>query len=131
MKPQSYSISELSEEFGITPRTLRFYEDRDLISPQRAGQTRVYSPTDRARVAWILRGKRVGFSLAEIAQVLDMYYQDGGKTKQGKVTIDACRERIDALTQQKKDIDETIGELDDLIHVIENWMPPHNQEKTL
>jgi DNA-binding transcriptional MerR regulator len=64
----SYSISDLCEEFRVTPRALRFYEDEGLISPRRQGLSRIYSWRDRARLAWILRGKRVGFSLADIAR---------------------------------------------------------------
>jgi DNA-binding transcriptional MerR regulator len=125
-KKPTYSISELSEEFGITPRTLRFYEDQKLISPKREGQTRIYSTADRARLAWILRGKRVGFSIADMAEVLDLYYEEGGKIKQGQITLDACRERIEALEQQKKDIDETIEELKNIIESVEDWMAKQN-----
>ena len=125
-KKPTYTISELSEEFGITPRTLRFYEDQKLISPKREGQTRIYSKADRARLAWILRGKRVGFSLAEMAEVLDMYYEEGGKIKQSRITLDACRKRIDSLEQQKKDIDETIKELNNIIETVEGWMKKQN-----
>ncbi|WP_417320368.1 MerR family transcriptional regulator [Emcibacter sp.] len=128
-KKPTYSISELSEEFGITPRTLRFYEDQKLISPKREGQTRIYSAADRARLAWILRGKRVGFSIAEMSEVLDMYYQEGGKVKQSRVAMEACRQRIESLEQQKKDIDETIDELNNLIQTLEHWMQEQNIEK--
>ncbi|WP_321396571.1 MerR family DNA-binding transcriptional regulator [Emcibacter sp.] len=125
-KKRTYSISELSEEFGITPRTLRFYEDQKLISPKRDGQTRIYSTADRARLAWILRGKRVGFSIAEMGEVLDMHYQEGGKVKQSQITLEACRQRIKSLEQQKKDIDETIEELNNIILSVENWMMEQN-----
>ncbi|MFC7047756.1 MerR family transcriptional regulator [Emcibacter nanhaiensis] len=125
-KKPTYSISELSEEFGITPRTLRFYEDQKLISPKREGQSRIYSTADRARLAWIMRGKRVGFSIADMAEVLDLYYEEGGKIKQGQITLDACRERIETLEQQKKDIDETIEELKNIIESVEDWMTKQN-----
>jgi len=129
MAPKTYSISELSEEFAITPRTLRFYEDRKLITPKRRGQTRIYTAADRARLAWILRGKRVGFSLSDIGEVLDLYYQEGGKKKQGLVTLEACNRRIKSLEQQKQDIDETITELKDLVNVINSWMQSDTTEK--
>lgn len=129
MTSKTYSISELSEEFAITPRTLRFYEVRKLITPQRRGQTRIYSTADRARLAWILRGKRVGFSLSDIGEVLDLYYQEGGKKKQGLITLEACTKRIESLEQQKQDIDETITELKDLVRSINSWMKIDTPEK--
>ena len=71
-----YSIAELSREFAITPRTIRFYEDEGLIKPRRQGMTRLYSAGDRTRLGWILRGKRLGFALAEIRDLLDLYQVD-------------------------------------------------------
>src|SRR5262249_37647301 len=71
-----YSIAELAREFAVTPRTIRFYEDEGLIKPQRQGLIRIYSSGDRARLSWILRGKRLGFSLGEIKELLDLYQVD-------------------------------------------------------
>src|SRR4028118_425109 len=76
---QTYSITDLCEEFGVTARALRFYEDEGLISPQRQGLSRIYSWRDRARLAWILRGKRVGFSLADIREMIALYAQGAGR----------------------------------------------------
>ena len=118
MTKKSYSISELSEEFGITPRTLRYYEDQNLLAPQRQGQTRIYSAADRARLIWIMRGKRVCFSITEISEVLDMYYAEGGKEEQCRITITACKDRIKSLEEQRKDIDDTINELNHLIKTV-------------
>ncbi len=132
MTKKTYSISELSEEFGITPRTLRFYEDKKLISPKREGQTRIYSTSDRARLVWILRGKRVGFSITDIGEVLNMYYQEGGKLEQCRVTVNACKERIETLEQQKKDIDETMKDLNGIVDVISAFIEenyPNEVEK--
>ncbi len=122
MTKKTYSISELSEEFGITPRTLRYYEDQALISPKREGQARIYSSADRARLIWILRGKRVGFTITDIREVLDIHYREGGKEEQCRVTISACKERIKSLKQQKKDIDETLEELNSLVDTVTAFM---------
>jgi len=110
-KLDTFSIKDLSDEFNITPRTLRHYEDQGLITPERIGQSRVYRQGDRVRLAWILRGKRVGFSLTEIGELLDLYDIGDGRETQRNVTLERCRERIDALEAQKRDIDATITEL--------------------
>ena len=114
MAKEEYNISELSNEFNITPRALRFYEDKGLIKPIRNGQNRIYSRKDRARIIWILRGKRVGFSLSEISEVLNLYYQDNGLKKQRLATIKACDEKISTLEITKENINETIRELNAL-----------------
>ena len=115
----TYSIADLAAEFCITARTLRFYEDRGLISPRREGQNRIYSARDRARVAWILRGKRTGFSLAEIGDLLDLYDLGDGRATQQRVTLQKCRERIAALESQRDDIDHTIDELEEFCQTLE------------
>ena len=116
---ERYSITDLSEEFGVTARALRFYEDEGLISPERQGLTRIYSRRDRARLAWILRGKRVGFSLTEIREMIDLYDADEEHEAQRRVTVDKCRARIDLLTRQKDDIDAAIAELAAFVATIE------------
>ena len=109
----TYSISHLSQEFAVTPRTLRFYEDMQLLRPSRRGQTRVFSHGDRARLKLILRGKRLGFSLAEIKEMLDLYDQGDGQVEQLKLTLRKGRDRIDVLQRQRDDIDSALTELRD------------------
>ena len=115
----SFSISDLSAEFGVTARALRFYEDEGLISPERRGTQRIYSHRDRARLAWILRGKRVGFSLTEIRELIDLYDVGDGRRTQRQRTIDSCRRHIDLLNRQKRDIDAALTELTDFIALLE------------
>ncbi|HSX57574.1 MAG TPA: MerR family DNA-binding transcriptional regulator [Sphingomonas sp.] len=121
---ESFSISDLCAEFEVTARALRFYEDEGLIAPERRGLARIYSHRDRARLAWILRGKRVGFSLAEIREMIDLYDVGDERRTQHQVTLDKCRARIELLERQKVDIDAHIVELEDFVAVLEGRAQP-------
>ena len=105
-------------DFGVTARALRFYEDEALLAPERRGTQRLYSARDRARLAWILRGRRVGLSLADIKELLDLYDLGDNRRTQRLATIDRCSEQLDRLKQQRVDIDATIAELEDFIAMV-------------
>ncbi len=109
---QKYTISELAAEFGVTARTLRFYEDKGLLQPMRSGQTRVYSATDRARLRLILRGKRVGFTLEEIREMMDLETLESDGTIHLSISLQRFRDRIKDLKQQQSDIKLSIAELE-------------------
>ena len=116
---RTYTIRQLCLEFKCTPRALRFYEDKGLLTPARDGMNRVYSYRDRARLQLILRGKRVGLSLCEIGEILDLYEADESGAQQAAKSLRKFRERIVALEQQKHDIDEAIAQLQTGISVME------------
>ena len=106
-----YTITELTREFDVSTRTLRFYEDEGLIAPERRGRTRLYRPADRALLAHVLRGKRLGFSIAEIREILDMYREPLGEAGQLDLLIARVEEKRDALEQKRRDIEQTLAGL--------------------
>lgn len=107
-----WSIRELADAYGVTLRTLRHYEELGLLSPTRVGSARVYRQRDRIRLELILRGKRVGFSLTEIAAIVNMYDEPPGEAGQLEYLIDQCQVRRRTLEQQREDIDATLADLD-------------------
>jgi DNA-binding transcriptional MerR regulator len=109
-----YSIAELAREFAITARTIRFYEDEGLIKPRRQGLTRLYSAGDRARLGWILRGKRLGFSLAEIKELLDLYQVDRTGVQQLRELLRRSRLHVEDLQRRRRDLDAHIREFEDV-----------------
>ncbi len=109
-----YSTTQLADDAGVTARTIRFYESRGLLRPQLAGSTRVYTYRDRARLALILRGKRLGFSLDEIAEFLDLYDADPDHISQLQHVRIKARERADDLRGKLLDIEESLNELEQI-----------------
>jgi DNA-binding transcriptional MerR regulator len=108
---ETWSIAELAAEYDVTLRTIRFYEDRGLLTPERRGTARVYHPRDRVRLALILRGKRLGFSLDEIAKIVDMYDAEPGEEGQLVYLLDQITHRRTELEQRRRDIEETLQDL--------------------
>ena len=116
---RTYTIRQLCLEFKCTPRALRFYEDKGLLNPARDGMNRVYTYRDRGRLVLILRGKRVGLSLSEIGEILDLYEADDSGAAQAAKSLRKFQERIVALEQQKTDIDAAIAQLQTGINAME------------
>ena len=110
----SATIGDLSREFGVTPRTIRFYEDEGMLTPDREGQRRLYGRRDRVRLKLILRGKRLGFSLAEIREILTLYETPPGEAGQLRFLVDKIGARRGELLQKRRDIEATLAELDGL-----------------
>jgi DNA-binding transcriptional MerR regulator len=108
---RTWSITELAAEYGVTLRTIRFYEDKGLLTPERRGTVRVYHPRDRVRLGLILRGKRLGFSLDQIARIVDMYDAEPGEEGQLVYLLEQIRHRRADLEQRRRDIDDTLVEL--------------------
>lgn len=109
-----YSVTELARDLGVTARAIRFYEAKGLIAPQRAGQARVYTHRDRGRMILILRGKKLGFSLREIKEYLDLYVVDTTLTEQIQMLLKGVRNRITLLEDQREAVEESLAELRDI-----------------
>ena len=109
-----YTITELTREFGVSTRTLRFYEDEGLIHPERRGRTRLFRPADRHLIKEILRGRRIGFTLSEIREIIQVYKDPPGEIGQLQLLMRKVGEKRDELRQKRRDIDETLAELDNV-----------------
>lgn len=117
---RTYTIRQLCNEFKVTPRALRFYEDKGLLSPARDGLNRIYNHRDRARLILILRGKRVNLSLAVIRDILDLYKSDETGAAQLAKSVRKFREQIVALEAQREDLDHAVAELKEAVAVFES-----------
>lgn len=118
----TFSIGDLAREFGVTHRTLRFYEDKGLISPRREGLNRIYSRRDRARLKLVILGKKVGFPLAEIKKMLELYELKGGQVTQLQAALARFTEQIGVLKRQKKDIEQAIDELTRTMDIVSGML---------
>jgi len=109
-----HTVPELAKELGITPRAIRFYESKDLLFPKRAGNTRIYTRKDRARLVLILRGKRLGFSLGEIREFLELYEADRSQVEQVQMLLKKVRIRVLDLEEQRCELDRVLVELKEI-----------------
>ena len=121
-----YTVTELARELDLTPRAIRFYEDKGLLSPRRVGNTRVYNGRDRGRLILILRGKRLGFSLREIGEWLALYEADSIQPEQTRQLLDKVGKRLSALDQQRADLDATIVELREIERMVRDHLDGHD-----
>ena len=121
-KSETYSITQLCREFNVTPRALRFYEQKGLLSPSRRGWTRIFNYRDRARLKLILRGKKVGFTLAEIKEMLDLYNLKDGQLAQLKLASRKMAERLVALRQQRIELEEAIQDLERTCEIVDGML---------
>lgn len=109
-----FTVTELARDLSVTARTIRFYEDKGLLTPRRAGTMRVYTKRDRARMVLILRGKRLGFSLREIKEYLDLYDMDPSQSEQMRMLLKKVQLRLEMLEDQRLALEETIDELKEI-----------------
>ncbi len=114
--PDGYlRIGDVARSFGVSLRTLRFYEDKGLVSPTRDGTTRLYSERDISRLKLVMLGRKIGFSLRDVKQIMDLYDPDAGNQRQQRVLLDKSERQLTRLERQRAEIDESIGELRDLM----------------
>ncbi|MEJ6395462.1 MerR family DNA-binding transcriptional regulator [Gymnodinialimonas sp. 2305UL16-5] len=122
MTSETMTIREMCDAFEVTPRTLRFYEAKELLFPIREGQRRLFTRRDRARLKLILRGKRFGFSLEEIRQLLDLYYVGDSQETQLSRTLDIANDRLTDMERQRSELDEAIEELRNQMQLVSDML---------
>lgn len=120
---RTWTISDLATEFAVSTRTIRFYEEKGFIQPRRDGQRRIYSASDRTRIRLILRGKRIGMSLTECMEIIDMYRPGDSDEAQLDSLLSRVRERRESLEQQRRDLDETLRALDEIENLCRQAQP--------
>lgn len=129
MNTDTMTIRQMCDAYDVTPRTLRFYEAKELLFPQREGQKRLFTKRDRARLKLILRGKRFGFSLEEIRQLLDLYHMDDQQQTQIARTYEIARARLADMQAQRDELDDAISDLQDQLKWGEKMMASVNQKR--
>lgn len=122
MTEKTFTITDLAQEFKVTARAIRFYEDKGLLHPSRQGMNRVYTKRDRARLILILRGKRLGFSLAEIREMINLYDLGDGQGEQLRVTLKRSADRLKVLEAQRRDVEAAIDELRRSVAILEEYL---------
>ena len=122
-------IGEMAKRYGVTLRALRFYEDKGLLSPRREGATRLYSRRDRARLKLILLGRKVGFSLRDVKQLIDLYDPNGTNTRQLKLTLEKSEKQLARLQKQRDSVDEAIGDLKDAMKHVRRMLADRQSAK--
>ena len=130
MEPETMTIREMCDAFDVTPRTLRFYESKELLFPIREGQKRLFTRRDRARLKLILRGKRFGFSLEEIRQLLELYYVGDQQETQLTRTLEVARERLDDLERRRAELDDAIDEMKSQMGMVQDMLSELSDPKT-
>ena len=130
MGDKTYTISELAKEFGITTRTIRFYEEKGMVTPLREGQKRLYTPADRVRIKLILRGKRIGMTLQESVEFIDMYKPGHNNSEQLHSLIDNVKSRRQQLLQRRRDLDEMLGGLDEVQQLCERALKDNPEDSS-
>lgn len=126
---RTWTIGAMCAEFEVTPRTLRFYEAKELLAPIRDGQRRLYTVRDRARLKLILRGKRFGFSLADIHHLLDLYDPEDGQLRQLTATLETAEERLAAMREQRDELGEAIDDLANQIDMVRRMVAERSKEQ--
>jgi len=123
-------IGEMARKYGVTLRALRFYEDKGLISPKRDGSTRLYSQRDNARLKLILLGRKIGFSLRDVKQIMDLYDPSGANTKQLRLTLEKSEKQMSRLQKQRAVIDEAVDELTNMMDEVRAKLDGRTQGQT-
>lgn len=130
MTQETMTIREMCDAFEVTPRTVRFYEAKELLFPQRIGQKRLFTRRDRARLKLILRGKRFGFSLEEIRQLLDLYYVGDQQATQLNRTLDIAQDRLSDMERQRAELDDAIDELASQMSLVRDMLADRSTESS-
>ncbi len=129
MEQETMTIRQMCDAFDVTPRTLRFYESKELLAPIRDGQKRLFTKRDRARLKLILRGKRFGFSLEEIRQLLELYYLDDQQETQLTRTLEVAGARLSDLEQRRRELEEAIDEMKQQMIMVDGMLADIDEAK--